>query len=205
MPVVTTPPDFAASCANLPAQDFSDWMEAAHDAHEPEPTAMALSTLASDGAPRLRWVLCKGWGEDGLRFFTNLGSEKGRNLAADVRVAAAFHWAAMHRQVRVEGAVEPLPAADVDAYYESRPRLSRLGAWASRQSQPLADRQELLDSVRAVETRFQAQTPPRPPYWSGFRIVPHRWEFWQGREGRLHDRRVCQLVGDAWLQWALYP
>jgi pyridoxamine 5'-phosphate oxidase len=200
-----TPPDFRRVCETTPAERFHEWMTAAHASGDPEPTAMALSTLGGDGSPRLRWVLCKGWVEDGLHFYTNLHSEKGTNLLRDGRVAVAFHWPALHRQVRVEGHVEPLPSHEADAYYEQRPRLSRVGAWASRQSQPLRDRQELMSAVAAAEERFRDVDPPRPAHWAGMRIVPRRWEFWQGRAGRLHERLVCERSEGEWTEWALYP
>lgn len=198
-------PDFARPCRIAPHITFQEWIEHAVDTGQPEPTAMALATLASDGAPRLRWVLCKGWDVDGPCFYTNLQSDKGQQLARDQRVAAALHWPGLERQVRIEGNVTPLSSSEADAYYASRPRLSRLGAWASRQSQPLADRLDLLEAVEEVEARFADTDPPRPSHWSGFRIRADGWEFWQGRPGRLHDRRVCERVDGIWHEWALYP
>ena len=198
-------PRFSERCSVQPSTRFATWMVAAFESEQPEPTAMALASLSPSGAPRLRWVLCKGWEADGLRFYTNLQSQKGVQLLNDYRVAAAFHWVGLERQVRVEGRVEALDDPMADAYYETRPRLSRLGAWASRQSQPLSDRDTLQASVDAVEARFEGQQPPRPPHWSGFRIVPDRWEFWQGRPGRLHERITCRRIDGEWREWKLFP
>lgn len=181
-------PSFAESAPRPPGEWLQAWFDEAEAAGEKEPTAMALASVGATGLPTLRFVLCKGVNERGVRFFTNLESVKGRQLIDRPGAAVAFHWPTLGRQVRVEGQVEPLPEAEADSYYASRDRLSRIGAWASQQSRPLPARQDLLDAVAECEARFPGDTVPRPPHWSGFRLVPSRWEFWQQRPGRLHER-----------------
>ena len=153
-----------------------------------EPDAMALATASPDGMPSVRIVLLKGIDDRGLRFFTNYGSRKGRELDANPRAAVTIHWATMHRAVRAEGAVERLSQEESDAYFASRGRESRLGAWASRQGTPIPDRATLEAAFAAADGRYPGEDVPRPEYWGGYRLVPDAVELWQGRENRLHDR-----------------
>ena len=172
-----------------PVQAFDGWFDAAVTAGIVEPNAMVLATVDADGAPAARTVLLKGYDHEGLRFFTNLGSAKARDLAANSRAALVFPWHPMSRQVRVTGRVERLPDADAAAYFASRPRGSQLGAWASPQSTVVHSRETLDAALDEVEQRFPAGTPvPLPPFWGGYLVRPDSWEFWAGRVGRLHDR-----------------
>lgn len=171
-----------------------------------DPNAMCLSTVGEDGMPQGRMVLLKEADGRGFVFYTNLGSAKGRALAANPRAALTFHWDRLGRQVRVEGAVEPVDPADADAYFASRARQSRLGAWASRQSEPLSSRRELEERLGELDARWPGEEIPRPPHWSGFRLVPRTVEFWQDRPGRLHDRFVYRRGSDGgWVTQRLNP
>lgn len=175
--------------------------------HEPDvPDAMQLATATPGGAPTVRTVLLKGLArETGLQFFTNLGSRKAHQMAENPHVAVVFHWKTLARQVHVEGIVRPVAPETADAYFASRPRGSQIGAWASDQSRPLNDRAELERRTAEVEARFHGVDVPRPDGWSGFDIVPRRWEFWQGRTSRLHDRWAFERDGDAWTRGLLFP
>ncbi|HEY0839617.1 MAG TPA: pyridoxamine 5'-phosphate oxidase [Vulgatibacter sp.] len=188
-----------------PIDRFTTLMARAKAAGEPLAEAMALATADEAGNPSVRMVLLKGADERGFVFFTNLDSRKARELRARPRASLCFHWALIEEQVRVEGAVEPLPPEEADAYFGTRPRGSQLGAWASRQSQPLGDREELVRAVAEVGKRFEGQEVSRPPFWSGFVVRPERIEFWSGQPDRLHDRFVCTKEGDAWSEQRLYP
>ena len=193
--------------ADDPIVQWWTWYEAAAAAGVEEPNAMSVATIAEDGRPDARLVLARGVDERGFAFYTNLRSAKARQLAARPVAAATFAWLELHRQVRVRGEVEPVAADEVDAYYASRPRSSRIGAWASPQSGVLADRAELEALVGEAEARFPGDEIPRPPHWGGLRIVPSAVEFWQGRPSRLHDRFRYRraAVGDPWLIERLAP
>ncbi len=195
-----------ADLAPEPLAQLAAWYEDALAREVPEANAMALATADGAGRPSVRIVLLKGIEPDGVRFFTNYESRKGRELLANPRAALAIHWAPIGRQVRLEGPVAPLPAAESDAYYASRPLGSRLGAWASRQGTVLASREELEERVRAAEARYAAEGPPRPEHWGGFRLVPEAVEFWQARESRLHDRfHYLPAAGGGWRIERLSP
>jgi pyridoxamine 5'-phosphate oxidase len=196
-----------ASIEPDPIRQFAAWYDAAVAAGVPEPEAMTLSTATPDGRPSARVVLLRGFDERGFCFFTNYESHKGRELAANPQAALTFHWAALERQVRIEGRAEQTTAAESDAYFTSRPSSSRIGAWSSPQSRVIADRAALEE----LFARFRAEHPddtaiPRPAHWGGFRLVPERIEFWQGRPSRLHDRlRFRRDSGGAWLLERLAP
>ena len=171
----------------------------------PEPTAFALATVGADGQPSVRILLLKGVDERGFVFYTNYESRKGTELLAHSQAAMCFHWQPLERQVRVEGLARPVSAEEADAYFATRPRGSQLGAWASMQSQPLPRTEDLADRVREFEARFEGSPVPRPPHWSGFRLVPHRIEFWHNMPSRLHDRQLYLREPDGWRRKALYP
>ena len=183
---------------------FREWFDQAIAAGIHEPNAMTLATCTPDGAPSARIVLLKGCDERGLIFYTNYQSRKGRELAANPRAALVFFWHALERQVRVEGRVERATEAEADTYFTSRPADSRLGAWASEQSEVLSGREELEARHRELEVRFGPEIP-RPPHWGGFRLVPEVFEFWQGRPSRLHDRLRYRRVEMGWLRERLSP
>lgn len=182
------------------------WLEEARGAGQIEPNAMALATADERGRPSLRMVLLKGIGPEGLVFYTNYESRKGRELARNPWAAATLWWDRIQRQVRVEGRVERLPEAASRAYFARRPYGSRIGAWASRQGEPVEDREALEAAAEEARRRWpEGSEVPKPPYWGGYRIVPERLEFWQGREDRLHDRFVCDRDGDDWRVHRLAP
>jgi pyridoxamine 5'-phosphate oxidase len=191
-----------------PVVRFGRVMERVVAAGVPEPTATALATCGHDGRPSVRMVLLKGFDERGFVFYTNLTSRKARELETTPFAALCFFWQPLEMQVRVEGAVQPVSTAEADAYFATRARGSRVGAWASQQSARLSSRAELEERVREVEERYPVNDIPRPPFWSGFRLVPDRIEFWQGRPSRLHDRDVYTRDFDApggWRVGQLYP
>ncbi len=184
---------------------FEAWLAEARQAMVPEYNAMNLATVKPDGRPANRMVLLKFVDADGFVFFTNTQSRKGRHLAENPAVALTFFWMPLYRQVLVEGLAEPVRPEEADAYWETRDRVSQIGAWASQQSRPLDSRETLLQRVAEYERQFEGQPVPRPDYWSGYRIRPDRIEFWQGQDHRLHDRD-CYFVADGqWKQEKLYP
>jgi pyridoxamine 5'-phosphate oxidase len=192
------------SAASAPLQQFDRWMREAMAAKLPEPNAMTLATVSSDGRPSTRIVLIKGYDERGIVWYTNYDSRKGRELAGNPFAALQFHWVELERVVRIEGRTEQVSAEESDAYFATRPLDSRIGAWASPQSQVIASRAVLVASAAKFAAQF-ALKPPRPPHWGGFRLVPDSFEFWQGRKSRLHDRLRYRLGGGQWLCERLAP
>lgn len=192
--------------ATEPFQLFSEWLAEAVASEPNDPTAMALATVDEMGLPDVRMVLLKGFDADGFVFFTNLESRKGHQLAAAPKAALCFHWKSLRRQVRARGAVASVEPAQADEYFDSRPRLSRIGAWASRQSQPLESRFALEKAVALYTARFGAGKIPRPPHWSGFRMAPSEIEFWRDGAFRMHDRIRFSRDGAAgWTRTRLFP
>lgn len=189
----------------LPLKQFELWLKQALDAQLPEPNAMTLATVGDNGRPSTRIVLIKGFDERGIVWYTNYKSRKGRELAADQFAALQFHWVELERVVRIEGRVEKVSDAESDAYYQSRPLDSRIGAWASPQSEVIASRATLVANAAKYGAMYLLN-PPRPPHWGGYRLVPDTWEFWQGRKSRLHDRLRYRLAGDgSWIKERLAP
>ncbi|CAD5374611.1 Pyridoxine/pyridoxamine 5'-phosphate oxidase [Rubrivivax sp. A210] len=195
--------DESASEAD-PLKQFERWFEQALSSQLPEPNAMTLATVGTDGRPSTRVVLVKGFDAQGIVWYTNYDSRKGRELAAHPLAALQFHWVELERVVRIEGRVEKTSAAESDAYYKTRPLDSRLGAWASPQSQVITSRALLVAGAAKAAAQY-ALNPPRPPHWGGYRLRPELWEFWQGRKSRLHDRLRYRLEGEAWVRERLAP
>ena len=191
--------------ADDPFALFESWFAEAKASEPNDPEAMALATADAAGNPSVRMVLLKGHDERGFVFYTNLDSRKGAELAANPRASLLFHWKSLRRQVRVEGPVQAVGDDEADAYFASRGRDSRLGAWASDQSRPLPDRATFEARFEAMRDRFGEGDIPRPPRWSGFRVVPERIEFWSDRAARLHERRLFERAGDGWNEGLLYP
>ncbi|TVR73340.1 MAG: pyridoxamine 5'-phosphate oxidase [Marinilabiliales bacterium] len=195
----------AAAVRPSPLEQFGIWLDEAISARVHEPTAMTLATAGSGGQPSARTVLLKDISADGLSFFTNYESKKGRQLSENSLAALVFFWPELERQARFEGTVERLPGSESDRYFASRPRESRIGAWASKQSSMILSREALEKEVRLVTSRYQDLDIPRPPFWGGYRLVPHLAEFWQGRPGRLHDRIEYRLKKGSWNIQRLSP
>lgn len=202
---VTWIPEMDFARADEPFALFRSWLAEAEAGEPNDPTAMALATVGSDGMPSVRMVLLKGLDDRGFVFYTNTESRKGDQLEAHPKAALCFHWKSLRRSVRVEGEVERVTDAEADAYFQSRPRGSRIGAWASAQSRPLPDRMALERGVAEYTLRFNIGEIPRPPHWSGFRVLPNRIEFWQDKPFRLHDRLLYVRDGEGWTTSRLYP
>jgi pyridoxamine 5'-phosphate oxidase len=196
--------EFDAVDAGDPIALFEKWFELAKASELNDPNAMSLATATADARPSVRMVLMKKVDAKGFTFYTNEQSQKGQELIANPYAALCFHWKSMRRQVRVEGPVEPVSAADSDDYFHSRSRRSQIGAIASQQSRPLASREELEAKAAEVAAKYPGEIP-RPEHWRGFLVVPERIEFWQDGADRLHDRIVFMRVGDGWGKVRLYP
>jgi len=184
---------------------FNAWLKEAEGAEPNDPNAMILATATTDGRPSARAVLLKEWDERGFVFYTNLESRKSEEIRANPNAALLFYWKTLHRQVRIEGAVSLVADEQADAYYASRPRLSRIGAWASAQSRPLADRETFETRVAEYEAKFPGENVPRPSFWSGWRVTPAYFEFWQDQQFRMHDRMTYRAAGAGWETGRLYP
>jgi pyridoxamine 5'-phosphate oxidase len=204
-PTPLTSGDFTA--AEEPFALFAEWFAEAVKSEPNDPNAMALATVDADGLPDVRMVLMKGYDADGFVFYSHIASQKGRELAANPKAALLFHWKSLRRQVRIRGNVTPVTDAEADAYFATRPRLAQIGAWASKQSAELESRLAFEKAVAVYTAKYAVGTVPRPPNWSGYRIMPIEFEFWHDRPFRLHDRIVFRrtVPGAAWTKTRLYP
>ena len=188
-----------------PIEQFKAWLAEAERSEPNDPNAMALATATPDGIPSARMVLLKGVDADGFAFYTNLGSRKALELAANPRAALCFQWKSLRRQVRVQGWVTPVQDGEADAYFATRARVSQIGAWASKQSQPLIGRFELEARVAKYAAKFALGAVPRPPHWSGYRVIPDSVEFWEDRPFRLHMRFLFRRTPDGWNAQEIFP
>ncbi|MDH5187673.1 MAG: pyridoxamine 5'-phosphate oxidase [Rhodospirillaceae bacterium] len=195
----------AISTKDDPIKLFEQWLAEAEKNEPNDPTAMTLATVGADGMPDARMVLLKGVDEKGFVFYTNLGSDKASDLRQNPVAALVFHWKSLRKQVRINGAVEMVSDAEADEYFASRPRDSRIGAWASKQSQPLEGMFELEARVAKFAIKFPVGDIPRPEFWSGFRIIPQKIEFWADRPFRLHERVVFEKINNNWATKRIYP
>ena len=193
--------------AEEPLRLFAAWFEEARAAEPSDPEAMALATVDADGLPNVRMVLLKGFDERGFVFYSNDGSQKGRELTSNAKAGLVFHWKSLRRQVRLRGTVSAVDAAEADAYFATRPRSAQIGAWASRQSSPLESRLAFEKAIAVQTARFGIGTVPRPPFWVGYRVTPTAMEFWHDRPYRLHDRIEFRRPDPAapWTKTRLYP
>jgi pyridoxamine 5'-phosphate oxidase len=193
--------------ADDPIALFKQWFEEARASEPNDPEGMALATVDADGLPNVRMVLLKGFDENGLVFYTNEESAKGREMAATPKAAALFHWKSLRRQIRVRGLISPVSEETSDAYFKSRARDSRIGAWASQQSRPLESRFAFEKAIAAYAAKFAVGEVPRPPYWRGYRLAPVAFEFWRDRPFRLHDRVqfIRASASEPWRSQKLYP
>ncbi len=203
--VKLTSGDFTA--ADDPMRLFATWLAEATASEPRDPTAMTLATVDGDGLPDARMVLLKDADERGFVFYTNIDSQKGQELGACPKAALVFHWKSLSRQIRIRGTTERVSDAEADAYFASRPKQAQIGAWASKQSSPLESRLAFEKAIALYAAKYVVGSVPRPPYWSGFRIVPLQIEFWHDRPYRLHDRIVFKrpAPGEAWSKTRLYP
>jgi pyridoxamine 5'-phosphate oxidase len=188
-----------------PFELFSAWFEEARASEPNDPNAMALATVDANGMPDVRMVLMNGRSPEGFVFYSHTNSAKGRELAANPNAALLFHWKSLRRQIRVRGPVTPVSEQEADAYFASRPKQAQIGAWASKQSQPLESRLAFEKAIALNAAKYAIGEVPRPPGWSGWRIVPQAMEFWHDRPFRLHDRIVFERQGDGWTKTRLYP
>lgn len=188
-----------------PFTKFGAWLAEAEASEPNDPNAMVVATASATGRPAARVLLLKGWDRAGFVFYSNLQSRKADEMRANAQVSLLFHWKSLRRQIRIEGLVSPVSTAEADEYFASRPRVSKLGAWASSQSRPLPSREVFEAKLAEVEARFPGEDVPRPEHWSGWRLRPDYVEFWQDREFRLHDRQVFTRQGDSWESGLLYP
>jgi pyridoxamine 5'-phosphate oxidase len=188
-----------------PFETFAQWFAEAQNSEPNDPNAMILATASAAGRPSARTVLLKAWDKSGFVFYTNLESRKSEELKENPQAALLFYWKILHRQVRIEGKISLVDDAQADAYYATRPRGSRIGAWTSAQSRPLKDRETFERELAEVEARFPGDDIPRPGFWSGWRLVPDYFEFWQDQQFRLHDREIYERAGESWREGRLYP
>ena len=184
---------------------FSEWFAEAQASEPNDPEAMALATATPDGQPSVRMVLLKGHGPEGFTFYTNLDSRKGGELASNPKAGICLHWKSLRKQVRATGRIETVADAEADAYFATRARDSQLGAWASDQSRPLDRRETFEQRFAEMKSRFEGQDVPRPPRWSGFRLIPGEIEFWADRKFRLHERRLFTRTPEGWTEGLLFP
>ncbi len=188
-----------------PFTRFGEWLKEAEAGEPNDPNAMALATVGADGSPAVRMVLLKGWDARGFVFYTNLESRKAEEIQQNPKVSLLFHWKSLRRQIRIEGVATPASVAEADAYFATRSRASQLGAWASAQSRPMASREIFERKLVEVERRFGDGNVPRPENWSGWRVTPDYFEFWEDRAFRLHERLIFSCEGEAWETGLLYP